>query len=242
MDWAALSLACRRANASYVENDADSKAAFEALGDVWVGQFQDDSRQASLSVDPTGETWLSISGTRASQGQLLDVYRDTQLKPTKIKGGTVTLGVCDGMAHVFDWALSTAPAGTVLNMTGHSLGNARILISPAYVPAEQIGQLYGFASPKFVGADFFASYAAVFQRLTPVVSGSDGWSSWPWFDRRWQSRAPVQTVWLKGDQGGFQMLADGNTWPGGWRFSDHDIDKYQARIDKIAAAAVKPAA
>jgi len=242
IDWRALATTAKRANAAYVESDDASKAAFAALGDVWVAQFQDDSRQAVLSVDQTGETWLSISGTRASQGQLLDVYRDTQLKPTQIKGGTVTLGVCDGMDHVFDWALSTAPAGTVINITGHSLGSTRCQIAPAYVPAEQIGMMVGFAAPKFIARDFFQSHAAAFQRLIPVLNASDGWASWPWIDRRWQYRAPVQTVWLKSDQGALQMLTDGNQWPGGWRFSDHNMDTYQTRVEAIAAASVKPAA
>ena len=238
IDWQALALACRRANAAYVENDADSKAAFEALGDVWIGQFQDSSRQATLSVDPSGATWLSISGTRASQGALGDVLRDLQLKPVTIKGGTVTLGVQDGMDHVFDWALSTAPTGTVLNLTGHSLGSCRVQIAPAYVPANQIGAMYGFAAPKFISKEFFAAHAAVFQRLVPVVDASDGWASWPWFDPRWQCRAPVQTAWLKDAPGAFQLLADGNQWKGGWVFADHDIDRYQARIQAIAGSGV----
>lgn len=241
MDWRALLLACRRANAAYIENDDESKAAFAALGDNWVGQLQDDSHQAVMSVDQHGETWLSISGTRASDGQLADVWRDVALAPVPIKGGIVTRGAQEGMIHVFDWAMSTAPAGTIINLTGHSLGAVSAQICPAYLPSEQIGQIFSFAAPKFIAADFFASHAEVFKRLIACVNASDGWASWPWFDRRWQYRAPVPTVWLKNDQGSFQMLDDGNRWPGGWRFSDHDIDSYQKRID-AAAAPMKPAA
>lgn len=242
MDWSALALSARRANAAYLENDDQSKAAFQALGDVWVGQFQDSSHQAALSVDPSGAAWLSISGTRASDGQLADVWRDVALALVSIKGGTVTRGAQEGMVHVFDWAMSTAPVGTVINLAGHSLGAVSAQICPAYLPSEQIGQIYSFAAPKFIAADFFASHADVFKRLIACVNASDGWASWPWFDRRWQDRAPVPTVWLKNDQGGFQMLDDGNKWSGGWRFSDHDIDSYQKRLESIVAGAVKPAA
>ncbi|MEX3933244.1 hypothetical protein AB4Y32_15825 [Paraburkholderia phymatum] len=242
IDFHALALAAKRANSAYVENDDESKAAFEALGDIWVAQFQDDSRQACLSVDPGGAAWLSISGTRASQGQLLDIYRDTQLEPVAVKGGTVTRGVCDGMDHVFDWALSTAPAGTVLNVCGHSLGAARAALSLAYLPADQVGALYSFAQPKFLAADFYKTYAAELSRMTCIVSGRDGWCSWPWFDKRWQSRPPIQHIWLKDDRGTFAMI-DGNKWPGGWNFGDHDMGEYQVRIEKIAAMSdVKPAA
>ncbi|MPW16888.1 hypothetical protein GCT13_08070 [Paraburkholderia sp. CNPSo 3157] len=240
MDWQALVLACRRANASYIENDDASKRAFEALGDVWVSQLQDDSHQAVLSVDSSGATWLSISGTRSSDGQLADVWRDVQLAPVEINGGHVTQGAASGMQNVFDWALSTAPSGAALNLTGHSLGAVSVSVAPAYVPAGRIGKIFSVAAPKFIAADFFTSHAAVFQRLTACVNSADGWASWPWFDRRWQYRAPVQTVWLKNDQGAFQMLDDGNKWPGGWRFSDHDIDSYQARLASISAMSSAP--
>ncbi|MGF6963042.1 hypothetical protein OKW43_000047 [Paraburkholderia sp. WC7.3g] len=242
MDWQALALACRRANAAYIENDGDSKAAFYALGDTWISQLQDESHQAVLSVDKAGATWLSISGTRASDGQLADVWRDVALTPVSIKGGHVTRGAQSGMVHVFDWAMSTAPVGTVFNLTGHSLGAVSVTLAPGYLAANQIGTITSLAAPKFIAADFFVSHAAVFQRLTAVVSGADGWCSFPWFDSRWQCRAPTRTIWLKDDIGTFQVLIDGNQWPGGWRFGDHDIGHYQSRIERIASLDLTPEA
>lgn len=241
MDWHALARACRRANAAYIEDDNASRAAFAALGDNWIGQTQGRSYQAVLSTDGPGKTWLSISGTRASQGRMADVLRDIQLDPVAVSGGHITAGVAEDMDEIWCWAQKTAPTGTVFQITGHSLGGARAEASVAYVKPEQIGSIYSFASPKFIAADLFASHAEVFKRLIAVCSGSDGWCSWPWFDHRWQNRAPVPTVWLK-DGDGFQILPDGNQWPGGWDFSDHDIDEYQKRIDKIAAADLEPEA
>jgi len=243
MDWHALALACRRANASYVETGVASKAAFGALGDAWIGQYADRSHQATLSVDPLGQTWLSISGTRASQLQVGDILRDVDLSPVAVNDGHVTAGASQGMDRVFDWARSTAPAGTVFQIVGHSLGAVSATLAPGYLPASQIGTITSLAAPKFIAADFFASHAEVFKRLIALVSGSDGWSSWPWFDPRWQYRAPVPTVWLKDDRGTFAVLSDGNQWKGGWAFEDHDIGSYQKRLDVIAAASdIKPAA
>jgi len=243
MDFGAIALACRRADAAYQTTFDTSKSAFTALGDSWVSLYTTDSMQAALSVDPVGATWLSISGTRASDGYLADVFRDVSLEPKAVNGGTVTAGVWANLETVWDWARDTAPAGTVFNVTGHSLGAARCQASVAIVDPKRLGALYAFASPKFIGADLFKSHAAVFQRLIPVVNGNDGWASWPWLDLRWRSRAPVQTVWLKDDRGTFTVLPDGNQWKGGWAFEDHDIGSYQKRLDVIAAASdIKPAA
>lgn len=242
MDWQALALACRRANAAYVEDDDASKAAFAALGDTWVSQLQDDSHQAVLSIDKAGQAWLSISGTRASDLQLGDVLRDVRLDPVAIKGGHATEGAADGMQHVFDWAQSTAPAGAVLNITGHSLGSVSAQLAPAYMLSERIGRIYGYAAPKFIAQDFFDSHAAVFARFVGVLNSKDGWANFPWLDSRWQYRAPVPHAWLKNDQGTFEVLPSGNRWPGGMVYSDHDIDNYQRRVDKIASPDLEPEA
>lgn len=242
MDFGAIALACRRADAAYQTTPGASKSAFAALSDTWIALYTTDSMQAALSVDASGATWLSISGTRASDGYLIDVFRDVSLEPKAVNGGTVTAGVWADLETVWDWARDTAPAGTVFNVTGHSLGAARCQASVAIVEPKQLGNLFAFASPKFVGADLFKSHAAVFQRLTPVCNAADAWASWPWLDLRWKSRAPVPTVWLKDDRGTFSVLQDGNQWPGGMVFGDHDIDSYQKRLDVIAANSAPEAA
>lgn len=239
MDWAAIALAAKRANAAYIERDDQSAAAFAALGDTWIAQFQDESHQAVLSVDDAGSTHLSISGTRASQGALKDVIADISLKPVKVKGGTVTEGVYEGMQNVWDWALATAPHGAVFNVAGHSLGAARTHLTPLFVPAVQIGALHSFEAPKFLGANFYATYAAELAGMVCVLNGRDSWAAWPWVSARWQARPQQDHVWL--EDSGFAVIP-ASQWPGAGSFADHGIDLVQARCEKIAVAAVKPAA
>jgi hypothetical protein len=102
--------------------------------------------------------------------------------------------------------------------------------------------MYGFAAPKFIARDFFESHAVVCGHFVGVVNAADAWASWPWLNDRWQYRALTPHVWLKNDQGTFQMPGDGNQWPGGWNFGDHDMDEYQVRGEAIAAAPLKPVA
>jgi hypothetical protein len=238
MDWAALALAARRANAAYIEDAAQSKAAFSALDDDWIDIYQDDSHQAVLSVTPAGETHLSISGTRASDGKLADIYADAQLDPVSIGGGSATRGAVEGMQDLWNWVLQTVPAANPISVCGHSLGGSRTHLTPAFLPAARIGSLVSFAAPKFVDAAFYAAHADALAVMTCVVNGDDGWCSWPWFDGRWQHRPPLPHIWLKDDSGDFVTIL-GDLWPGGWDFADHSIDRYQARID-AAQNAIRP--
>jgi hypothetical protein len=241
IDWPAVAKAAARANAAYAIGDAASRAAFEALGDVWIAQYQDASHQAVLSADSSGETYLSISGTRASSLKLMDVFADVSLEPMSVPGGTITQGAGEGMDRLWAWVLDTVPDGDTIHVSGHSLGAVRSQASPAFVDPARLGTIHCFAAPKFVGADFFASHADVAARMVCVLNGSDGWASWPWFDSRWQARPPIDHVWLKSDAGAFQMIP-GQQWPDGWVFGDHDMDRYQARLEKIAAADKEPEA
>lgn len=240
MDWAAIALAARRANSAYLIDAAKSKAAFEALGDVWSSIYSDANNQAVLSVDPSGATHLSISGTRASSLKLQDVFDDMSLDPHPVKGGTVTEGVISGMQQVWDWALSVAPRGAVFNVAGHSLGGSRCHLTPLFVPAAQIGTLHSFEAPKFCGADFYATYAVELANMVCILNGRDTWAAWPWIDPRWQARPKQDHIWLRSS--GFAVIP-ANQWPGLGSFSDHSMDVVQARVEKIAAAAdLKPAA
>jgi hypothetical protein len=239
MDWAAIATAAKRANAAYIEDAAQSRAAFSALGDDWIDIHADDSHQAVLSVDAAGQTHLSISGTRASTGKLLDIFRDVELAPTSVKGGTVTAGVVQGMQALWDWVLQTVPEANTISVCGHSLGAARAHLTPLFLPAPRIGALHSFAAPKFIQADFYQTYHNELQEMVCVLNGQDGWASWVWFDPDWQHRPPLQHVWLR--DGGFQMVL-GDLWPDGWRFSDHDMDLYQAKIEALAAPTVTASA
>lgn len=233
MNWQAIALAAKRANAAYIEDDGQSKTAFAALGDTWIGQFQDQSHQAVLSVDSAGAAHLSISGTRASQGALDDILADISLKPVTVKGGTVTSGVYEGMQNVWDWAISTAPASVAFNVCGHSLGASRTHLTPLFVPAGRIGVLHSFEAPKFAGADFYATYASELAGMVCILNGRDSWAAWPWVDRRWQARPQQDHVWLK--DSGFVVIP-ASQWPGMGRFADHGIDLVQARCEKIASS------
>ncbi|NPT59131.1 hypothetical protein [Paraburkholderia elongata] len=237
MDWSAATLACKRSNAAYLIPEADSRSAFEALGDTWIGQYANASHQAVLSADSAGETHLSISGTRAGSLKLMDVFADVSLEPVKIAGGTITQGVVEGMQQMWDWVLATVPAGDVVNVNGHSLGGIRAQASPAFIDAARLGTIHSFAAPKFIAADFFAAHADVVARMVCVLNGEDGWCSWPWFDDRWQTRPPIDHVWLKANPGAFTMIP-GPQWPNGWVFADHDVDRYQARLQAIAGSGV----
>lgn len=242
MDWSATALACRRANSAYIIPQDQSRSAFEALGDVWIGMYANSSHQAVLSADDRGETHLSISGTRASALKLMDIFADVSLEPVSIAGGTITQGVVEGMQQMWDWVHATVPAGDVVHVSGHSLGGSRAQASPAFMDGARLGIIHSFAAPKFIAADFFAAHADVVARMVCVLNAADGWASWPWFDHRWQDRPPIEHAWLKNDVGAFQMI-QGPLWPNGWVFADHDIGMYQGRCDKIAASSdLKPAA
>ena len=232
MDWQAALLACKRANAAYIEDAAASKAAFSSLGDDWIGLYQDASHQAVLSVTPEGDTHLSISGTRASDGKLADIWADARLEPIALAGGTVTAGVAEGMQRMWNWVLQTVPESNPISVCGHSLGAARTHLTPAFLHASRIGALHSFAAPKFLSADFYAAHHDALANMVCVLNGTDGWASWPWIDPRWKDRPPLEHVWLQ-DAGGYQMVL-GDMWPGGWDFSDHGIDLYQSRLAAVA--------
>jgi len=246
IDWQAAALAAARANAAYVIDETGSRAAFEALGDTWIAQYQDASHQAVLSADAQGETRLSISGTRASAWKIKDVLADMSLDAVAVDGGNVTAGVYEGMQQLWDWVQQVVPAGDVIHVAGHSLGGSRTHLTPLFLPAAQIGQLHSFEAPKFADAAFYAAHASALADMVCVVNGADLWASWPWKegplkDLRWQARPAVPHVWLKDDRGTFSIVT-ASQWPEGADPLDHDMSRVQARVDAIAASAIKPAA
>jgi hypothetical protein len=232
IDWQAAALAVARASAAYVIKEADSQSAFSALGDTWIGMYQNASHQAVLSADANGETYLSISGTRASALKLLDIFADVSLDPVPVAGGNVTAGVYEGMQQLWDWVMDTVPAGDVVHVAGHSLGASRTHLTPLFLPAAQIGLLHSFEAPKFADAAFYAAHADALADMVCVLNGSDLWAAWPWRDDRWQARPPLDHAWLQSDGGAFSMIP-GAQWPGGIDAEDHDVSRVQARIQTI---------
>lgn len=240
IDWQAAALAAARANAAYIIDENASKTAFEAIGDTWIAMYADASHQAVLSDDAQGETHLSISGTRASAWKVMDVLADMSLDPVSVPGGNVTRGVYEGMRGLWNWVLSTVPVGDVVHVAGHSLGASRTHLTPLFLPAAQIGRLHSFASPKFADAAFYGAHAEALATMVCVLNGADLWASWPWKegplkDARWQARPMLSHAWLKDDRGTLAMIP-GAQWPEGVDPLDHDMDRYQQRIDAIAAA------
>lgn len=235
MDWSATAKAVRRANAAYIIDAAQSKKAFEALGDVWSDIYSDSNNQAVISVDQSGATHLSISGTRASNLKLGDIFDDVSLDPHPVKGGTVTEGVISGMQGVWDWALSVAPAGSVFHLTGHSLGASRVHLWPLFVKPEQIGSAYSFEAPKFCSAEYYTTYAAELAGMACFLNGRDTWAAWPWIDPRWQGRPQQDHYWLQST--GFKVIP-ASRWPGLGSFADHGIDLVQSRVLSIVGSGV----
>ncbi|KAA0999045.1 hypothetical protein FVF58_42800 [Paraburkholderia panacisoli] len=225
----------KRANAAYIEDAAQSKMAFSALGDVWSDIFKNSSHQAVMSVDASGGTHLSISGTRASNLHVLDLFADVSLEPKQVKGGAVTEGVVQGMQEMWDWAFSVAPAGSVFNVTGHSLGASRTHLTPLFLPPAQIGALHSFEAPKFCDAQFYATYAPELASMVCVQNGADLWAAWPWIDPRWVARPQPEHYWL--NDVGFDLIP-ASQWPGGVNPLDHDVSLVQRRVVAIAAGQV----
>lgn len=235
IDWAAAALAAARANAAYVIDPGASQAAFEALGDVWIGQYANASHQAVLSVDAKHETHLSISGTRASAWKVADVICDVALDPVVVQGGSVTRGAMEGMQQLWEWVLSTVPAGDTVHVAGHSLGASRTHLTPLFLPAAQIGLLHAFEAPKFADAAYYAAHANALANMMCTLCGADLWAAWPWRNPQWSARPLAEHVWLRGDDGSYDMIL-GVDWPGGADADDHDMSRVQLRVQAIAAA------
>lgn len=238
VDFAAAALAAQRANAAYIEQASQSKAAFSALGDAWIGMTSGVDYQAVLSADAAGAVHLTISGTRASQFELVDVFDDMDLSPAQVAGGTVTAGVLHDQDKLWKWALGEVDSKAVVNVAGHSLGAARTHLTPLFLPADRVGALHSFEAPKFADVAYYASYATALADMVCVVNGKDGWASWPWFDVT-KSRPQNDHVWLQ--DVGYQMIP-GPKWPGGWNFDDHGVALVGQRLEALAAAQMKLAA
>ncbi|RAR51699.1 hypothetical protein C7401_13659 [Paraburkholderia unamae] len=236
MNRAAILAAARRANAAYVMNPAQSKAAFEALGCMWLGQFRDGDSQAVLSRD-AGGVYLSISGTRFSALQIGDLLDDIDLWPVDVGGGAqVTRGAYEACDEIWAWAKALVPRGTVFNVEGHSLGGWRTTYTPLFLPAAQIGALHAFEPPKGANLAYYRRFSAELAKLVIVANGRDAWFGYPRLDPRWIHR-PGEMLHLR-EQGG--CVIDTAEWPGGLDLNDHSMDLVENRLAAWAAPLVTP--
>lgn len=229
MNWAAILAAARRAQAAYIEDAGQAQAAFEALGHTFLGQYQNASHQAVVSL-AGGEVCLSISGTRFGQS-LGDLMSDINLDLIDVgDGAKVTQGAYEGLADMWAWAQSKADAGAVFNVEGHSLGAWRTYYTPLFLPRERIGRTHCFESPKAANAAFWNRYGL--PDTVSTVNGSDIWFGYPFLGDDVIQR-PADHIWLKST--GFQIISP-TQWPRGFSPSDHSIDLVVQRIEAISAA------
>ncbi|KAA1013059.1 hypothetical protein FVF58_09725 [Paraburkholderia panacisoli] len=234
MDFSKVLAAAKCSQAAYIIDPTQAKVAFESLGHTFVSQYKDNDSQAVLSLNSTGATCLSISGTRFSAGKIGDLFDDVQLEPVDVgNGAKVTRGAYESAKQIWEWALKLAPAGTVFNVCGHSLGGWRTAYTPMFIPAAQIGELHAFEPPKGANLAYYQKYVRELARLVIVGNGLDIWFGYPRLGE-WMHR-PGLMAHLQ--QTGFQLI-DTSKWPGGLSLGDHSINLVVNRLQAIVGAGV----
>lgn len=238
MNLAETLAAAKRASMAYAPSP---EPLVTALGLSFIGQYQNDSHQAVLSADPAdGRIFLSISGTRFSQGKLGDLFDDVDLDPVDVgQGARVTKGAYDGLADMWAWARQLAPPGATFNVEGHSLGGWRTAYTPLFLEAGRIGDLYAFESPKPANLAYWQRFDAELASLVNVVNGRDLWASWPFdvpFLKEVWIHQPRNRFWLTGDPGDPLRVIMPDQWPGGRDPADHDIDLVVSRLSTLAGS------
>jgi len=233
MNLANVAAAARRAQAAYIEDAAQVRTAFEALGLTFVSQYRDDSHQAVVSRDAEGGAYLSISGTRRSLGDLFDDACDLATKD--LGGGRlVSAGAFEGMFDLWKWAHSLAPADTVWNVEGHSLGGQRALFTGVFNSLERVGAIHAFEAPKAANAAFWGWQMPALASAVCVVNGADLWFGWPHISDL--SHLPRDHLWLHDDAGNFTVIKP-EQWPVGFDPDDHAIDLVANRLGAAALVA-----
>jgi hypothetical protein len=200
-------LAARLANAVYTEDRVQAAAAFAALGQTFVDQFQNDKHQAVVSRAASGDWWLSISGTRVTEGDVPDgtgdLWEDVDVTPIDIGGGAlVGAGAYNGLGEMWAWALNLIPAGTTIKGCGHSLGDWRLAYTGLFLPVARIAHLYGFEGPKPFNQAGWARYGLMPELYTKFVYEHDVWVGYPWIgpfsQRPGPTLAHIKTVGASG--------------------------------------------
>lgn len=230
IDFAVISLACDRASAAYAETQQEAEQQFLALGNQVLGYYADDDHQAVLSVDVYGQTFLSISGTRFSQGKIGDLFDDVDLDLVPVgdaaDGCKVTRGAYEGLDKMWTWAKSFVANETIFNVEGHSLGAWRTLYTPLFLPAQQIGAIHAFESPKGANAAYWQRYSKELSAAVHVVNQDDIFYGWPELNSE-VCHPPVPAIWLHPT--GFDCITP-DQWPGGLSLEDHRVDNVGRRL------------
>jgi hypothetical protein len=236
IDWKAAALAARRADAAYIENTAEARAAFEQLGDTFIDQYQNGTHQAVLTADSAGRTQLSISGTRKLSLTALDLLDDIDLTPVlpdRTRPYRVARGAYEGLQEMWGWINETVDWRAVLDVQGHSLGGARTHFTPMFRAPQFVGRLHSFESPKFADSAYYAHFAEDLAHMVCTLNGRDPWAAWPWVGGLY-GRPQQQHAWLM--EVGFDML-DPKDWVSGNALvfsGDHSMSLVADRISTIA--------
>lgn len=232
MNLAAVLEAAERANAAYEMDPDVARERMEALGQDWVGQYNVDSVQACLTMRE-GAAYLSISGTRFSDGQLEDLERDLDVEPLNIgRGNTVARGAWVGLFSLWQWVFSSIPTTAAIWVEGHSLGGWRTYYSPVFCPSVRLAGMHCFESPKAANASFWAAYDR--PDTVSVVHERDLFFGYPFVDTWGASHPPHDHLWLTG--GSLQVIQP-EDWPGGFSVEDHSMDRVVGALRALVQAA-----
>lgn len=225
MNLAEVLAACERAAAAYEMDPAKCQAGFEALGQEWVGLYQKGSVQAALTMRE-GAGYLSISGTRFSDGQVEDLLEDLDITPKNLGGGAcVASGAYSGLPDLWEWAFKQLPSTACVWVEGHSLGGWRTYYSPVFCPAARLAGLHVFESPKAANAAFWAAYGR--EDTVSVVHQGDIFFGYPFASGWGASHPPKDHLWLHGGQ---LEVIQPEDWPGGLSVEDHRVEGVVAAL------------
>lgn len=228
MNPIALLAAAQRAQAVYITDALAAQKAFSGLGMTYLGQYQDATHQGAVSTDSKGRYYVTISGTRYSEGYGADLFADIWLAPHDcLKGGQVASGIIEGMDKFWAWALSKIPATAVINVEGHSLGAERALLTPMYLPPERMGDIYAFEPPMFATPEWWEAYGSALANAVCTVQGADRWFAWP--PRQGYVHNPNgQYLWLQSTK--IQFITAAQWLTTALSDGDHSIDQLVQRI------------
>lgn len=227
MDPLGILASAQRCNASYVEGMSASSAAFTQLGMEFIAQYQTATHQATLSKNTQGGIFLTIAGTRISEGNNVDLIDDVWLAPQACpKGGVVPAGVYAGMTDFWRWVFANIPQGANLTVEGHSLGAERVLLTPLFFPGERINDLFAFEAPQCGTQEYWDAYRDVLGRAVQTVCGADIWFGWP-PAQGYVHDAQAQLLWVKptgvSKTTTAQWKSTYTAWPIGLNYPDHQI-------------------
>lgn len=227
MDPIGILASAQRCNAAYIEELSAAQAAFSQLGMSFIAQYMNATHQAVLSKDTQGSIYLTIAGTRLTQGNNVDLLDDAWLAPQPCpKGGVVPAGVYAGMWDFWQWVQSNVPAGASVNVEGHSLGGERALLTPLFLENARIGDIFAFEAPQCATQEYWDAYRDELSSAVQTVCGADVWFGWP-PAQGYVHDAQRALLWVQStgviQTSVAQWKSTYVAWPIGLSYDDHEI-------------------